>query len=213
MSAPERPALTVAERPRSLVQLIARKRKVDLLSAAMKDAFGLDLPPPGKWAPGAGVDPSGSSRAAGARERAFTAGRIMRAARRRGVRPRGGGRSEQRLERDPLRRRAGAVGARDLMPSRPPSARLRTRLGGDDPDRPRRLRNPSRRPDAEFRPRRRLDLCALADRGASGSLRPIWRPVRTGAEALSLRDAGLRTPPDDAALGFTVETSTSAQRL
>jgi heterotetrameric sarcosine oxidase gamma subunit len=56
VSAPERAALTVAERPRSLVQLIARKGKVDLLSVAVKNAFGLDLPPPGKWAGGAQVD-------------------------------------------------------------------------------------------------------------------------------------------------------------
>jgi heterotetrameric sarcosine oxidase gamma subunit len=56
VSAPDRPALTVAERSRSLVQLMARKGKVDLLSAAVKDAFGLDLPPPGKWAPGAEAD-------------------------------------------------------------------------------------------------------------------------------------------------------------
>jgi heterotetrameric sarcosine oxidase gamma subunit len=56
VSAPERAALAVAERPRSLVQLMARKGKIDLLSASVKDAFGLDLPPPGKWAASAKVD-------------------------------------------------------------------------------------------------------------------------------------------------------------
>ena len=53
MSAPDRPALAITERPRSLVLLMARKGKTNGLSAAVKDAFGLDLPPPGKWAPGA----------------------------------------------------------------------------------------------------------------------------------------------------------------
>ena len=56
MSAPERPALAIAERPRSLVRLLARKGKTNALAAAVKDAFGLDLPPPGKWASGAEVD-------------------------------------------------------------------------------------------------------------------------------------------------------------
>lgn len=56
MSAPERAALAITERPRSLVRLMARKGKAALLAAAVKDAFGLDLPPPGKWAPGAQAD-------------------------------------------------------------------------------------------------------------------------------------------------------------
>jgi len=56
VSAPERPALAITERPRSLVQLIARKGKANALAAAVKNAFGLDLPPPGKWAAGAQAD-------------------------------------------------------------------------------------------------------------------------------------------------------------
>jgi sarcosine oxidase, subunit gamma len=56
VSAPERPALAVAERPRSLVLLIARKDKANALHAAIKAAFGLDLPPPGRWAAGAQAD-------------------------------------------------------------------------------------------------------------------------------------------------------------
>jgi heterotetrameric sarcosine oxidase gamma subunit len=47
----ERAALAISERPRSLVQLLARKHKENALAAAIKAAFGLDLPPPGKWAP------------------------------------------------------------------------------------------------------------------------------------------------------------------
>jgi sarcosine oxidase subunit gamma len=35
---------------------MARKDKANALAAAVKDAFGLDLPPPGKWAPGAHAD-------------------------------------------------------------------------------------------------------------------------------------------------------------
>jgi heterotetrameric sarcosine oxidase gamma subunit len=54
--APDRPALSVAERPRSLVCVMARKGKANALAAAVKDAFGLDLPPPGRWAAGAEVD-------------------------------------------------------------------------------------------------------------------------------------------------------------
>ena len=56
MSAAERPALAVAERPRSLVQLMARKDKANALAVAIKAAFGLDLPPPGRWAAGAQAD-------------------------------------------------------------------------------------------------------------------------------------------------------------
>jgi methylglutamate dehydrogenase subunit D len=60
VSAPDRSrsknALVVAERPRSVVLLIARKGKVGLLSAAVKEAFSLDLPPPGRWAAGAQAD-------------------------------------------------------------------------------------------------------------------------------------------------------------
>lgn len=50
MSADERPALSVAERPRSLVCVMARKDKANALAAAIKAAFGLDLPPPRRWA-------------------------------------------------------------------------------------------------------------------------------------------------------------------
>lgn len=53
MSAPERPALALAERPRSLVCVMARKDKANTFTAAIKAAFGLDLPPPGRWAAGA----------------------------------------------------------------------------------------------------------------------------------------------------------------
>ncbi len=56
MSAPDRPALAIAERPRSLVHLIARKDKADALAAAVSAAFGVDLPPPGRWAAGAETD-------------------------------------------------------------------------------------------------------------------------------------------------------------
>src|SRR5579872_230127 len=35
---------------------MARKGKTNALAAAIKDAFGLDLPPPGKWAAGAQAD-------------------------------------------------------------------------------------------------------------------------------------------------------------
>ena len=56
MSAAERPALAVAERPRSLVQLLARKDKANALAVAIKAAFGLDLPMPGRWATGAKAD-------------------------------------------------------------------------------------------------------------------------------------------------------------
>ena len=56
MSAAERPALAVAERPRSLVQLMARKDKANALAVAIKAAFGLDLPPPGRWTAGAQAD-------------------------------------------------------------------------------------------------------------------------------------------------------------
>jgi heterotetrameric sarcosine oxidase gamma subunit len=56
VSALERPALMVAERPRSLVHLMARKDKANALAAAINATFGLDLPPPGRWAAGAEVD-------------------------------------------------------------------------------------------------------------------------------------------------------------
>lgn len=56
MSAPERLALAVAERPRSLVHLMARKDKANALAAAIKTAFGLGLPPQGRWAAGREVD-------------------------------------------------------------------------------------------------------------------------------------------------------------
>lgn len=55
MSAPDRSTLTLTELPRSLVQLTARKGRADALAAAIKAAFGLDLPPPGKWTAGPGV--------------------------------------------------------------------------------------------------------------------------------------------------------------
>jgi heterotetrameric sarcosine oxidase gamma subunit len=51
--------LTLSERPRSLVQLMARKGKEDLLAAAVKSAFALELPPPGKWTAGAAVQAIG----------------------------------------------------------------------------------------------------------------------------------------------------------
>jgi heterotetrameric sarcosine oxidase gamma subunit len=60
VSAPERQgfenALTIAERARSLVHLMARKDKANALADAIKAAFGLDLPPPGRWAAGAQAD-------------------------------------------------------------------------------------------------------------------------------------------------------------
>jgi heterotetrameric sarcosine oxidase gamma subunit len=56
VSAPERFALALTERPRSLVCLMARKNKANALAAAIKAAFGLDLPPPGRWAAGAEAD-------------------------------------------------------------------------------------------------------------------------------------------------------------
>lgn len=60
MSAPDRSrsenALAIVEGPRSLVQLTARKDKANALAAAIKAAFGLDLPPPGRWAAGAQAD-------------------------------------------------------------------------------------------------------------------------------------------------------------
>jgi heterotetrameric sarcosine oxidase gamma subunit len=60
VAAPDRtaskPALALAERPASLVQLMARKGKASALAAGVKAALGLDLPPPGKWAAGAGAD-------------------------------------------------------------------------------------------------------------------------------------------------------------
>ena len=194
MSAADRPALAVAERPRSLVQLMARKEKANALAVAIKAAFGLDLPPPGRWAAGAQADATWVQPGGWLLESEPSApGAFTRPSRRRDGGPRRSGRSEQRPQRDPFRWRAGPVSARDLLPSRPPSARLQAGLGGDDADRACRLRNPSRRRDAHLRPHHRLDLCTLADRGASRSLRWSWRPVRTGAEALSLRYAGLRT--------------------
>ena len=58
MSCPkeERLALAVTERPRSLVRLMARKDKANAPAVAIKAAFGLDLPPPGRWAAGAQAD-------------------------------------------------------------------------------------------------------------------------------------------------------------
>jgi heterotetrameric sarcosine oxidase gamma subunit len=60
VSAPDRSrsenAVAVAERPRSLVQLMARKDKAIALAAAINAAFGLDLPPPGRWAVGPEAD-------------------------------------------------------------------------------------------------------------------------------------------------------------
>jgi heterotetrameric sarcosine oxidase gamma subunit len=50
--APEQPILVLAERPRSLVQLMGQKGRSEAIAAAIKSAFGLDLPPPGKWAAG-----------------------------------------------------------------------------------------------------------------------------------------------------------------
>lgn len=60
MSAPDRSAagvaLMIAERPRSLVQLMARKGQAETLAAAAKQAFGLDLPAPGAWTAGNGIN-------------------------------------------------------------------------------------------------------------------------------------------------------------
>jgi sarcosine oxidase, subunit gamma len=56
VSAPERSALAIAERPRDLVHLMARKDKANALAAAIKAAFGLDLPPPRRWAAGPEAD-------------------------------------------------------------------------------------------------------------------------------------------------------------
>jgi sarcosine oxidase, subunit gamma len=60
VSAPDRSrsenALVIAERPRSVVHLMARKDKAPALAAAIKAAFGLDLPSPGRWAAGAQAD-------------------------------------------------------------------------------------------------------------------------------------------------------------
>jgi heterotetrameric sarcosine oxidase gamma subunit len=60
VSAPDRSRsenpLAIAERPRTLVQLMARKDKANLLVDAINDAFALVLPPPGRWATGVQVD-------------------------------------------------------------------------------------------------------------------------------------------------------------
>jgi heterotetrameric sarcosine oxidase gamma subunit len=60
VSAPDRSrsetGLVIAERPRSLVHVMARKGKTNALADAIKAAFGLDLPPPGRWAAGAQAD-------------------------------------------------------------------------------------------------------------------------------------------------------------
>ena len=56
MSAPEQPALAIAERPSSLVHLMQRKDKANAVAAAIKANFGLDLPPAGRWAAGAQAD-------------------------------------------------------------------------------------------------------------------------------------------------------------
>jgi sarcosine oxidase, subunit gamma len=56
VSAPERSALAIAERPRDLVHLMARKDKANALAGAIKAAFGLDLPPPRRWAAGPEAD-------------------------------------------------------------------------------------------------------------------------------------------------------------
>ena len=60
MSAPDRSrseaALVIAERPRSLVHVMARKDKSNAVAAAIRAAFGVDLPSPGRWAAGAQAD-------------------------------------------------------------------------------------------------------------------------------------------------------------
>jgi heterotetrameric sarcosine oxidase gamma subunit len=60
VSAPDRSrsetTLVIAERPRSLVHLMARKDKAIALAAAINAAFGLDLPPPGRSAAGPEAD-------------------------------------------------------------------------------------------------------------------------------------------------------------
>ena len=188
MAAPDRiaskPALTLAERPLSLVQLMARKGRVEALAAAVKAGLGLDLPPPGKWAAGAGADaiwiqpggwllmaepaPPGAFRA----KVAAAAGDLGAAV------DQSSGRSVIRLGG------ARALRARYLLPPRPPSARLRAGLGCDDAGWACDLHDPSRRRNAELRPHRRLHLCTLADRGAARGLACAWRPLRPRAGAL-----------------------------
>ena len=179
MSAPERLALAVAERPRSLVHLMARKDKANALAAAIKTAFGLGLPPQGRWAVGREVDaiwiqPDGWLPG----ERTCRAGCFVRAGRGRDGGPRRISLSEQRPQRHPLRRRAGPVRACDLRPSRPPSARLRPGLGGDDA----RLRMlpaasvSSTRAPASTSSSAQLHARWLIEE-LLGSLRPLWRAI------------------------------------
>jgi heterotetrameric sarcosine oxidase gamma subunit len=60
VSAPNRSrsetTLVIAERPRSLACVMTRKDKANALAAAINAAFGLDLPPPGRWAAGPEAD-------------------------------------------------------------------------------------------------------------------------------------------------------------
>ncbi len=59
MSAPDptgrRPALLIAERPRDIVGVSARRGRTDALAAAVMEAFDLDLPGPGRFRRGAAL--------------------------------------------------------------------------------------------------------------------------------------------------------------
>ena len=59
MSAPDptgrSPALVIAERPRSIVSVSARRGRADALAAAVAEAFDLDLPGPGRFRRGAAL--------------------------------------------------------------------------------------------------------------------------------------------------------------
>ncbi len=204
MSAPDRSrpenALAVAERPRSLVRLMARTDKADALAGVIRAAFGLELPPPGRWAAGAEasatwVQPGGwllesepsAPGAFRARVAAVTDGLGAAV-------DQSSGASVIRLAGEPARSVLATFCRLDLHPRA-----FGPGFGGDDADCACRLRHPSRRRDAELRPHCRLHLRALADRGASRSLRPLWRAVRAGAQALSLRHAGLQDRCDGVA--------------
>ena len=49
------PALVIAERPRSIVSVSARRGRADALAAAVAEAFDLDLPGPGRFRRGAAL--------------------------------------------------------------------------------------------------------------------------------------------------------------
>ena len=178
MSAPDRPILLLAERPRSLVQLMAQKGKAGVIAAAIKSAFGLDLPPPGKWAAGGEansiwIQPGNWLLEADPSPPGVFQARVAAAAANLGVAvDQSSGRNVIHLEGPPARSHP-----RDDLSARPPSAHLRARLGGGDASGACGLRDPSRGRKAELRPLRRLDLCAMADRGASRSFACVQRPV------------------------------------